>query len=210
MLVNNVDLLEADDIVCRMANKRKGKFEPETFAFIENLEPEGTFVDVGAYTGIYGIRAAQLGWRSVFFEPNPVNYERLLQNLKRNNQDHLHSYNVALSDSSGTATLHINPGTKLTTGGSLDKTTNNRKKDISVKKDRYSSYIIGDESVVKIDVEHHELPVLRGMESMLVALKPTIIVEVLDGPAEISAYLAPLGYKLEGLFDERNAIFSPT
>lgn len=207
MLVNGVGLKEGDDMVV-LVYGRNGSFEPETFAFLETLEPKGVFSDIGAYTGLYGIWAAKRGYNVQMFEPNPPVYERMLYNMFDNNVIG-NCYNVALSDNSTHLDFYTNPKTPLSSAGSLivdDKKT--QRYEVSVYP--YNYFATGDESVIKIDVEGGELNVLKGMDSTLMFEKPVLIIEVLDREKEneVVAFLKPYGYNSLGLFDERNLILS--
>ena len=205
--VNGVDLLDRGDMVV-LSYTRNGSFEPETFAFLETLKPKGTFSDIGAYTGLYGIWAAKRGYKVQMFEPNPPVYERMLYNMFDNNVIG-NCYNVALSDTDTHLSFYTNPKTPLSSAGSLIA---DRKKtqqyDVSVYP--YNYFATGNESVIKIDVEGGELNVLKGMDSTLMFEKPVLIIEVLDREKEneVVAFLKPYGYNSLGLFDERNLILS--
>lgn len=206
MLVNGVYLEDKDDMVVRSALRNMGEFERETFEYLLDLKPQGTFVDIGAYTGIYGIWAAKRGYNVQFFEPNPIIYERMLSNMFRN-QVVGNCYNIALSDKLEKRTFFMNPNTIMTSAGSLvagrGKTTQ-----IDVRAEPYNLYAMGNESVVKIDVEGAELNVLKGMTSVLSLEKPVLVIEVLsrEQENEVVAFLKQYEYSVEGTFDERNLI----
>jgi len=206
--INCVQLVEDGDMVCLSASKTNSRFEPETFDYFEKLTPKGSFIDIGAYTGIYGIRAYQLGWDSVFFEPNNSNFERLLVNLINNGIYCEEVHNLALANEVTTMKLWMNPNPNYTSAGSLKKAPKKSKSQI-VEVSTYDSFYRGDEHVIKIDVEGYELGVLMGMKETIKATKPIFIIEVLDDEHfdRVSKFLSEYNYKLVGLFDERNAIF---
>jgi len=207
MLVNDVKLIEEDDMVCLSARRNNGEFEPETFAFLSTIEPKGTFVDIGAYTGIYGIWAAKRGYNVQMFEPHPVTYERMLNNMSSNGVV-CNCHNAALSDSSDSRKFFMNQSLKMTSAGSLVEGRGKTSK-FEVRTYPYNQFVLGNESVIKIDVEGAELSVLKGMRSVLELEKPVFIIEVLDRTQEneVVAYLKPFGYSLHSKLDERNAVF---
>jgi len=208
MLINHVELVEKGDMVVLSAQRNAGLFEPETFQFLTSLEPKGSFIDIGAYTGIYGIWASKQGYRAFCFEPHTDNYTRLIENVKKNNEP-VTCYNIALSDKAGVSSLNVNSNVGLTSGGSLSTGIRNHNEALKVKKEVYDRFARGDESVIKIDVEGHELNVLKGMSTVLEFERPVLIVEVLDRQHEneIVFYLNQFDYSLHSILDERNAIF---
>lgn len=64
-------------------------------------------------------------------------------------------------------------------------------------------------SCVKIDVEGHELSVLKGMAETLIKDRPALVVESLDEDhaTKIKNYLAIFSYKYVGVADKRNLLF---
>jgi FkbM family methyltransferase len=208
MLVNGVELKEQDDMVCLAARRNDGHFEPETFEYLQSLNPKGTFVDIGAYTGIYGIWAAKRGYSVQFFEPHPVIYERMVYNMFDNNVTG-NCYNVALSDRLEKRQFFMNPSPTMTSAGSLIE-SRGKGYAFDVSSYPYSYYATGDESTIKIDVEGAELSVLKGMVSVLELEKPALVIEVLDRNQEneVVAFLKPYGYNSLGKFDGRNIILS--
>ena len=208
MLVNGVDLYDKDDMVVRSALRNNGEFEPQTFKYLESLSPKGTFVDIGAYTGIYGIWAAKSGYSVQFFEPHPVIYERMVYNMFDNNVTG-NCYNIALSDKIEKRQFFMNLTLTMTSAGSLIE-GRGKGYAFDVSSYPYSYYATGDESVIKIDVEGAELSVLKGMVSVLELEKPVLVIEVLDRNQEneVLAFLKPYGYNSLGKFDGRNIILS--
>ena len=206
MLINGVELKEQDDMVVRSALRNNKEFEPQTFEYLQSLKPQGTFVDIGAYTGIYGIWAAKRGYNVQFFEPHPVIYERMVYNMFDNNVTGK-CYNVALANKATTEHFYINPTTTMTSAGSLVE-GRGKTKSFDVRVRLYDEYAIGNESVVKIDVEGAELDVLKGMVNVLDMEKPLLVIEVLNRTQEneVVSYLNSYNYDVVGMFDERNII----
>ncbi len=75
------------------------------------LAPGDVFVDVGAHIGLYAILAASRvapGGRSIAFEADPVNHERLRTNVALNPRLRVDSTCVGISDRDETARLALN------------------------------------------------------------------------------------------------------
>lgn len=169
--------------------------------FCELARSARTFLDVGAYSGIYTLLAcaANKQLRAVAFEPNP--HARLL--FERNIEANLLADRVtversAAGDRHGRATLHI----------PADETA------ASVLGDSGSSIAVSivpidgvvptgfDVDLVKIDVEGAELAALKGMRRILAQNRPSLIIECLDFEAfaSIRSFLDQFGYQRFGYF----------
>ncbi|MEL7435766.1 MAG: FkbM family methyltransferase [Chloroflexota bacterium] len=85
-----------------------GKHEPETTAQLKNLlQPNMTFLDIGAHVGYYSRMASDIvgkGGHVVAFEPNPHNHAMLTKNV--GGRDNVMLMQVALAEEEGTAELH--------------------------------------------------------------------------------------------------------
>lgn len=85
----------------------------EEFGFIRrNLKPGQTALDLGANIGLYTLIMAKLAGPSgqVFaFEPGPKSYALLTKNIEVNGYANVQARNAAVSDRSGSITLHVCP-----------------------------------------------------------------------------------------------------
>jgi len=195
---------------------RWAAIEPE-MACLERIGPcAGTAVDVGANYGPYSYFLARRYARVLAFEPNlPV-----ARPLVAWAHPAVTVHGVALSDTEGHATLHVPTldGREMTGWASLDAgrlgaATATRALDVPVR--TLDSYGLDDVGFMKIDVEGHELAVLRGARATLERCRPHLLLELGDPAAE--RLLADLGYRrrtleeLAGVAGARqNAIFTPT
>lgn len=244
MLVNNlVELIEYDDMVCKVAKQNNGWFEPGTFEFIMNhVDDYTTFLDCGAYTGLYTIAVHMVTSNvSIFaFEPNPSIMGQLIQNIgntfvEGKDASIITISDMALSDKKGVANLVAKDVKFLTSAGSIEPTeeidhTKSKVNTVdTVDFDSYYRYWIDnallDESSLqenytakldkngvscaKIDVEGHELSVLKGMSNILIRDKPALAIESLDDnhSKQIKDYLNMFGYKYLDTVDGRNMLF---
>jgi len=161
-----------------------GEFEATTSIIAKSLvKPGDTVVDVGANIGYFSLLFAQCVGRSgtvYAFEPVP----RLVLNLKRNlGLNKLNCVNVtavALSDRRGKARFYEGPADN--SGLSSLREPRQSSASFEVELAPFDE-LIDDHSkvtLVKIDVEGAELQVLRGMERMLRATHPSLLLEVTD------------------------------
>ena len=143
------------------------EYEPEiTDAFRKNVRKDWIVADVGANIGYHTLELSRLAKKVYSFEPCKNTYSYLLKNIKANNLTNVIPVNIALSDKNGPALLE-NDGksgsNKIGKYGEKIKTV--KADDLNVKFD-----------LIKIDVEGHELNVLKGMKKIL-KNKPILIVE---------------------------------
>lgn len=154
--------------------------------FFERLTPTMTVLDVGANIGYFALRVAQLvdKGRVVGFEPDPDNFRSAQRNLSLNSLQNLEVLNIGLSDRDGDGALfrldENNTGTNsLVASGhpsSLGKPSANivlRTLDRIVREKAFTNV-----DAIKIDVEGHELNVLRGAQDTLKRFRPLMLVEV--------------------------------
>lgn len=130
------------------------------------LRPDELFVDIGANVGSYTILAcAAIGAKGICFEPVPSTFQRLMDNLRINNLcERVDARNIGLSDREGDLVF--------TCG---EDTTNH-----IVARDEHASNVVRVKvlpldailqdvtpSLLKIDVEGFESPVLEGARRTL-------------------------------------------
>lgn len=90
--------------------------EPDTIAWIRNMERGEVLFDIGANMGQYSLVAAQRGVRVHAFEPESQNFALLVRNIILNNMSPLVTpWPVALSDHISLDLLHLS---SLIPGGS--------------------------------------------------------------------------------------------
>lgn len=93
--------------------------EPELLDYIDGIEEDAVFFDVGASNGIFSIYAANSGLQVFSFEPEAQNFSLLELNnyLNRNNVRHkISTFNIALSDCEEVGNMYME---KYEAGGHL-------------------------------------------------------------------------------------------
>lgn len=210
---NGCRFIAADDMIVRwLRRKPSRKFEPVTTEWMFDVmtSREGAYVDVGASTGWFVVPMAKAGHAVVAFEPNPNAFERLTQNCALNGAE-ADLRHAAVSDTEGKATLFANGLLPLTSGGSLNKedcicpTTQ-----FDVDAVTIDAAVTKPVALMKIDVEGHELPALRGAQDVIKNDRPHLVLEAntAQHKAALAAWLDVNGYTYADA-DERNMLCSP-
>lgn len=177
-------------------------------------EVSGFIIDVGAHTGAYSLTALKCKPESVLsFEPHFMNFARLSLNIRSNGFSAKNSFMVAISDSDGYKDFSVNTDVNyLSTGGMLGSRENAINYPVvTVSLDSF--FKINSEplvSLMKIDVEGHELNVLSGAVCLLKQSRPIIFFESIDASKshELSLFLQQFEYKF-ALVDDFNQHLIP-
>ena len=184
----NISLPDAGDIFLFGAKSHPSEIKLARY-MICNLNPGDQFVDVGAHQGFFTILAGDLvGADGAVhsFEPTPDNFVILTSNTKQSK--HIHINNVAVSSQDGFSDFYLFP-TGSSEYNSIEKDTTDKAKKISVKTINIDGYC-KDHNVlvkmIKIDVEGHELSVLKGASHLLSQGSPIVILEYI--PQQWSTY----------------------
>lgn len=130
------------------------------------LRDGGVFFDVGANIGSYTLVASEQSRATVYsFEPHPTTRRLLEQNIRLNNRQNVRLFPMALGETNGTAWLGDRPGAA---DNAICKDDPSRSILVRI---RRGEDVCAEElvrpSVMKIDVEGHELAVLSGFGRVL-------------------------------------------
>jgi len=205
-----------NDLVVSSINQNKGweKTSLELWTAQCQKNPDNHIIlDIGAYSGIYALLAAANSNSLVYaVEPFPANFSILKSNVELNDfNDRIATISAVLSSKTGSQTFHITGLSANPSGSSVDPhPTKKTQKQLTVNSykgdDLFLSKTVG---VVKIDVERHEMEVLKGMKSILRLDTPWIIIEILDEPMirEVYDFCVELGYDSFYAVDERGVLF---
>lgn len=186
--------------------------EPEIRLLPTALSGGGTFVDVGANLGTYAAYARWFTGSVEIFEPHPG----LAASLRMIFGDRAHVNEVALSDRTGNALFHIPVlgAREVHSRGSIEgchAADFSQVHDIEVICRPLDDFQFDRVALIKVDVEGHELAVLRGAVKTIEAHQPLVIVEVEDFRmpgcfGDIRGLMRDLRY--EGLYVHRGRIGS--
>lgn len=165
--------------------------EPEVMpVWCAVLEQSDLVVDIGAHIGLFSLAAGVTNPRAriVAFEPHPDMARILRENVAANALGRVEVVEKAVSSSSGAATLLAVPQA-LPSSSSLDAefmSDQDLLESIAVARTTLDESLCLDAEAIrlctiKIDVEGHELEVLRGARHLIAKLQPVIFVEMLPG-----------------------------
>jgi FkbM family methyltransferase len=173
-------------------------FEPELRQLDHFVPPGKTAIDVGTWWGPWSWWLARQVPRVESFEPNTPICRELSAALPSNVTMH----NVALSDGSGSSLLW-SPGNSFGTEGRSTLTAEGHPGWVSqeVKTELLDDFNFSNVGFVKIDVEGHELEVLRGASDLLARERPNVLVEIeqahqsAERMDEVFAFMEDAGYR---------------
>ena len=161
---------------------RQGLYEKENLqlflALLARL-PAPVVLDIGANIGNHTLAFATQAARVHSFEPIPSILALLRHNVSQNALDNVQIHPLALSDQTGEATIHLVKDGNV--GASSFDQRNHATEAVTVRKaigdDYLAAHGITRVDFVKIDVEAHELYVLRGLLGTLRRDLPLITLE---------------------------------
>jgi FkbM family methyltransferase len=154
---------------------------------LDKKDNNGCFFDVGSNVGLYIWEVKRTSpSRTVFaFEPDPKNFELLTMTRNINNFYNLNLHSTALSNKNIKVSFSQDPITSATGCISGDEKSwieqylNGQSNQITVNSVTLDSvsYDKNYPSLIKIDVEGHEIEVLEGSNDTLNQSKPMLIIE---------------------------------
>lgn len=189
------DVLDMADIAYGIVNN--GAVEKEETDLVAKIlkllmkqKDDICFYDIGANSGYYGILAAYLGRGKIkcySFEPQMEYFNCLKESIYLNRLEGVMApFNLALSDKDGEVDIYGGGS-----GASLEKSFLGAgdfpKRKIKIEKldDLAKKENLESPDFVKIDVEGHELSVLRGAESVIKNSLPIMFIEIAYSLKEI-------------------------
>ncbi len=167
----------------------KNEYEKDQLDFVKKEllnQKYDYFFDIGAYIGYYSLSLCKLASKTAAFEPNQQNFQRLSKNVEINNFNII-CHNLGCSDSKNNLKLWYTDKNKR--GGSSilqdsDKEINKYDKSKllfeEIDTDKLDNlYPLKDKKIFfKIDVERHELNVLKGALNIILNNKCYLQIEI--------------------------------
>ena len=153
------------------------------FSFVPS--DEEIYVDVGAFDGDSILKFIESTPNGKFnniiaFEPNPL--PRLFIEHKTKWIPNLTVYPFALSDENGSTTmLNTGMGTRISINSTLDNQIESR---ISVEVKRMDD-LVSHATLIKIDTEGFEVPVINGSKKLIKNSRPNLIVDTYHYPLDM-------------------------
>lgn len=193
-----VDLDDPEDHISRRILRRRDWYEKDLLEDLRRRRPRGTAVDVGAHIGNHTLwMAAVCGLDVVAIEPNPVTGSQLLRNIQLNQLEaKVRVFPVAAGAHEGTARLEtLNPGNSGMTRAVEDAAG-------TIPMITIDSLNLSDVGVIKVDVEGHEIEILKGASETLTRCRPLLYIEAdsEESRARAEAFLQPFGYECFGCY----------
>lgn len=178
--------------ICPLGDKRVVGIETLNFEVYEEEETRevcrlvkdgSTILDVGGNMGWYSILLASKfpNCEVHTFEPLPMTYDVLLQNIELNMLKNITCNNFGISDQIGEFTFYFNAnGSGNASQRNLSEADNTESLVCSVSTiDTYVQTLGLEPAFIKIDIEGGELLALRGAAETIKSCRPTIFCEIL-------------------------------
>ena len=163
---------------------------------------DGMILDIGANTGLYALlaKAANPDATVKAFEPVKRIANKLTRNIVGNGYD-IEVIEKAVSDRNGVATFHDSADPDSSTNGysaSLENSFGFNDRSYQVDVVTLDSMLADAKvSLIKLDVELHEVSALRGMMAIIDRDRSSILIEVINEEIaeEVTRMLKPFGYE---------------
>ena len=170
--------------------------EGEIFLTHIFADRNGIAIDIGANYGIWSYHLSKIFKRVESFEP----IKECCDVIRSTHRQNINVHNEALSSSPGSMELHIpvvKGGLLLQSASLGDVEGQFESRVVPVK--TLDNYSVGQVRFIKIDVEGHEIEVLKGAEQTIRRFKPVMIIEIeqrhLDFPMDdVVALVKSYGY----------------
>lgn len=182
-LRNGMRLFKSNGIQLLFPSREDPNFED---VFLRNVyfpyKPNENDVvfDIGAHMGFFTVKIARHVKRIVAFEPDPMNYSFLSENLRRNELGNSIALNFALGKEDGSLFLKRSYGQGRTRITEVDTGYK-----VNVRSVDSMAKTLGlTPSVIKIDTEGYEIPILQGAESIIANDKPKFLIASYHYPTE--------------------------
>ena len=195
----------------RLERSIKNKDENEIELLERFIEPGTDSIDVGVYRGVYSYEMSKYSKNVHSFEPNPIIFEYINKNLKKiiNN---IFLYNYALSNKNQVIDLKVpirndkynrenfEEFYELGRATIHQENTFKRYEKFQITSKKIDEFNFKNNiSFIKIDVEGHELEVIKGGEEIISKNKPILLVEIEERYSQSKVsdtinYINKLGY----------------
>ena len=174
-----------------------GSIEPELRHLRSICKEGGVAIDIGANIGLYSYRMARIFSKVYAFEIN----EDVTEDIVAYHSKNIEVIHSGLSSKAAEMTLHIPSlkglvlhGWASLQAGNCPDTSTHVTKAVNVRP--LDSFSLRDVTFIKIDVEGHEIEVLRGGTKTIADSRPVVLVEVKDeNLRQVSSFFAALNYE---------------
>ena len=153
------------------------------------LNAETSYVfDIGGYSGIYSLVAASASTKINIqtFEPHPGTFNLLMQNISSNTFKNINANNFALGDKDGKIKFYNAVGNHPSGFSSINHRFIEKNADIKICDVKNFSSLLNSTfsdlkiSLIKIDIERAELPLLQSVIERILEDRACVLSEILD------------------------------
>lgn len=179
-----------------------------------DARPDHVFYDVGGNIGFYTVLAAQRARQVYAFEPVQKTFKTLSRNVRRNRLANVEVFQIGLSDEEGDRDIHLYSSSgnnsiyeRVLPPGHALRWLRNERIRLARADDLITAQGLLAPTVIKVDVEGAELPMLRGAFKLIASARPILFMELSENTfrdagyssADLLAELHRHGYLLLGL-----------
>jgi FkbM family methyltransferase len=206
--IDNYSYLCYDDDTISNFLATYGYWENDLIKYVEKyLNDNSIILDIGANIGTWSIPLAIKNRKIYSFEPYDSSYYALCGNIFLNNKESLiYPRHCAITDNINRKTK-IQLSESINIGGCKLIETNNSEQKNKYTLETLDSFQFDKIDLIKIDVEGHELNVLKSGEQTILKYKPVILFECWDIEShhwndipntnvELMNYIKSLGYQI--------------
>ncbi|MGU0693160.1 FkbM family methyltransferase [Pseudomonas aeruginosa] len=156
-------------------------FEPDTVDILQAFCASGsTVIDIGANIGLTSLALSGLceEGQVVAIEPVPVTFRLLEKNLSLLPRSNVLAINKALGDKDGSVAMYVNESNLATAFVVSEEGCGDLEIPLTTLDSLVADCSLASVDFIKIDVEGHELDVLRGARKTLGKFRPNVLLEM--------------------------------
>lgn len=149
----------------------------EMDCFLEATKGKEGLLDIGALHGVFSLAFAlqNSNRKALAVDPSPIAFARLLYNIKKNDLSNITPIECAISEKIGNLAMHYEG--EHAVAASTDRGGNMINVPMTTG-DNLCQSVDFQPDVIKIDVEGHEIKVLKGLKETIKENSPLIFLEV--------------------------------
>lgn len=170
----------------------KGKWDDTALNVVTQFSTEGTiYIDIGANIGLTCIPIANLDYKTIAFEPNPIALELLTKNVALNSPTNFYLFPFAVSSNSeelerlkifvpkgnigaSSTNSQWSPGVDELSIFSVPIVSLQAAMDLLFPNNSVKNF---NNVIIKLDIEGYEDTAMKGSESLISQLRPVVIFE---------------------------------